>query len=203
MGVWRHFEASWVARRFSRNSVDNGAGVLERFLVACGLPAWDVTRDDVDWVAAGLSVQGLAASTRRGYVQAFHGFHAFPAPRKASEIEAAFGLRLASPVDEFNAARHVGSDSLSVNPPPAPERMEEFGGGGQVPSRCGRGRRVPAWWTVRLAGPGRLPRRGLRPEAGDGERVAGSWMRGRQPGGAGLQLPGGVHVAVEQPGIGR
>ena len=59
------FEASQVARGFSRTSMDNGAGVLERFLAACGRPAWDVTREDVDRVVAGLSAQGLAASTRR------------------------------------------------------------------------------------------------------------------------------------------
>ena len=120
------FEASQVARGFSQTSMDNGAGVLERFLAACGRPAWDVTREDVDRVVAGLSAQGLAASTRRGYVQAFKGFHAFLVARKASEIEAAFGVRLVNPVDEFNAARHVGADSPSVNPPPDPERMEEF-----------------------------------------------------------------------------
>ena len=57
--------------------MDNGAGVLDRFLSACDRPAWDVTREDVDRVVAGLSAQGLAASTRRGYVQAFKGFHAF------------------------------------------------------------------------------------------------------------------------------
>jgi integrase/recombinase XerD len=106
--------------------MDNGAAVLERFLTACGRPAWDVTREDVDRVVAGLSAQGLAASTRRGYVQAFKAFHAFLVARKAGEIEAAFGVRLVNPVDEFNAARHVGSDSPSVSPPPDPERMEEF-----------------------------------------------------------------------------
>jgi integrase/recombinase XerD len=120
------FEASQVARGFSQTSMDNGAGVLERFLSACGRPAWDVTREDVDRVVAGLSAQGLAASTRRGYVQAFKGFHAFLVARKAGEIEAAFGVRLVNPVDEFNAARHVGSDSPAADPPPAPERMEEF-----------------------------------------------------------------------------
>jgi integrase/recombinase XerD len=120
------FEASQVARGFSQASMDNGSGVLERFLTACGRPAWDVTREDVDRVVAGLSAQGLAASTRRGYVQAFKGFHAFLVARKAAEIEAVFGVRLVNPVDEFNAARHVGADSPSVNPPPVPERMEEF-----------------------------------------------------------------------------
>ena len=120
------FEASQVARGFSQASMDNGSGVLERFLTACGRPAWDVTREDVDRVVAGLSAQGLAASTRRGYVQAFKGFHAFLVARKAAEIEAVFGVRLVNPVDEFNAARHVGADSPSVHPPPGPERMEEF-----------------------------------------------------------------------------
>jgi integrase/recombinase XerD len=85
-----------------------------------------VTREDVNRVVAGLSAQGLAASTRRGYVQAFKGCHAFLVARKAAEIEAAFGVRLVNPVDEFNAARHVGADSPSTNAPPSPERMEEF-----------------------------------------------------------------------------
>jgi hypothetical protein len=78
------FEASQVARGFSQASMDNGSGVLERFLTACGRPAWDVTREDVDRVVAGLSAQGLAASTRRGYVQAFKAFHAFLVARKAA-----------------------------------------------------------------------------------------------------------------------
>src|ERR1035441_1269351 len=44
------FEASQVARGFSQTSMDNGSGVLERFLAACDRPAWDVTREDVDRV---------------------------------------------------------------------------------------------------------------------------------------------------------
>lgn len=66
------------------------------------------------------------ASTRRGYLQAFKGFHAFLVARKMIEIEAAFGVRLVDPVDEFNAARHVGADSPSAKAPPGPERMEDF-----------------------------------------------------------------------------
>jgi site-specific recombinase XerD len=119
-------EASQVARGFSQTTMDNGSGVLERFLAACGRPAWEVTRDDVDRVVAGLAGQGLAASTRRGYVQAFKGFHGFLVARKAAEIEAAFGVRLVDPVDEFNSARHVGVDSPSAKPPPSPERLEGF-----------------------------------------------------------------------------
>jgi integrase/recombinase XerD len=86
----------------------------------------EVTCEDVDRVVAGLAVQGLAASTRRGYVQGFKSFHAFLVARKAAEIEAAFGVRLVDPVDEFNAARHVGADSASAKPPPSAERLEEF-----------------------------------------------------------------------------
>ena len=85
-----------------------------------------MTREDVDRVVGELAAQGLAASTRRLYVQVFKNFHAFLVARKAAAIEAAFGVRLADPVDEFNAARHVGADSPSATPPPEPERLEDF-----------------------------------------------------------------------------
>jgi len=68
----------------------------------------------------------MSASTRRGYVSAFKGFFAFLAARKAAEIEACFGVRLADPVDEFNAARHVGADSPQSRPPPTAARVEGF-----------------------------------------------------------------------------
>jgi site-specific recombinase XerD/DNA-binding Xre family transcriptional regulator len=122
----RAFEASQVARGFSEVTIGNGAGTLARFLAACGRPAWEVTREDVDRVVGELAAQGLAASTRRLYVQVFKNFHAFLVARKAAAIEAAFGVRLDSPVDEFNAARHVGADSPSAIPPPGPERLEDF-----------------------------------------------------------------------------
>lgn len=122
----RAFEASQVARGFAQTTMDNGAGVLERFLVACDRPAWEVTREDVDRVVAGLVEQGLSAATRRGYVQSFKGFHAFLSARKATDIEALFGVRMVDPVDQFNAARHVDSSSPSAIAPPSPERIEEF-----------------------------------------------------------------------------
>jgi hypothetical protein len=56
----------------------------------------------------------LKASTRRGYVQAFKGLHQFLQVRKAVEIDAAFGVRLTCPVDEFNASRHVSDDSPEI-----------------------------------------------------------------------------------------
>jgi integrase/recombinase XerD len=120
------YQASQAARGFSPVTMDNWNATLERFLAACGRPAWEITREDVDRVIAGFAAQGLAASTRRGYLQAFKGFHAFLVARKAAEIEAAFGVRLVDPVDEFNAARHVAADSPAVKAPPDPERMEQF-----------------------------------------------------------------------------
>ena len=118
--------ASWTARGFSPVTIENDSGVLDRVLTLLGRPAWEVTVDDVDRVVGGLAADGLASSTRRGYVQAFKGFHRFLQARKAVEIEAAFGIRLVCPVDEFNASRHVGDDSPALLPPPTPERVSEF-----------------------------------------------------------------------------
>jgi hypothetical protein len=61
-------------------------------------------------------------------LQAFKGFHQFLQVRKAVEIDAVFGVRLTSPVDEFNASRHVGDDSPTLQPPPTPERVVQFFG---------------------------------------------------------------------------
>src|SRR5262249_62245514 len=71
---------------------------------------------------------GCASSRRRLHVQPSTRFSPSLVARKAAAIEAASGVRLADPVDEFNAARHVGADSPSANPPPVPERLEEFFG---------------------------------------------------------------------------
>lgn len=120
------FVASWSARAFSPITIENSTGVLERFLELLGMPAWEAGPDDVDRVVAELVARKMAASTRRKYVQAFKDFHRFLVTRKAAEIEATFGVVLHNPVDEFNAARHVGNDSPSTKPPPTPERMVEF-----------------------------------------------------------------------------
>jgi integrase/recombinase XerD len=118
--------ASWTARGFSPVTIENDAGVLDRVLMLLGRPAWEVTVDDVDRVVGGLASEGLKPSTRRGYVQSFRGFHRFLQARKAVEIETLFGVRLACPVDEFNASRHVGDDSPETAPPPTPQRVDEF-----------------------------------------------------------------------------
>jgi len=120
------FVASWRARGFSPVTIDNDIGQLERALKALGRPAWEVTPEDIDRVVGGLAVAGRTTATRREYVQTFKGFHRFLQARKAAEIEAAFGVRLVCPVDEFNASRHVGDDSPAELPPPVPERVSEF-----------------------------------------------------------------------------
>jgi integrase/recombinase XerD len=121
------YAASWVARGFSQVTVDSATSRLERVLATFGKPAWEVTREDVDRVVGQWAAAGIAASTRRTYVQAFKGFHEFLIARKAAEIEAAFGVRLESPLDEFNAARHVACEpSASAKAPPSAERLAEF-----------------------------------------------------------------------------
>ena len=117
--------ASCTVRGFSPVTIENDAGVLDRILALLGRPAWEATAEDVDRVVGGLAADGSASSTRRGYVQAFKGFHWFLQSRKAVEIDALFGVRLVCPVDEFNAARHVGDDSPAVLPPPTPERVAD------------------------------------------------------------------------------
>ena len=120
------FVASWTARGFAESTIANDVGVLERMLAALGRPAWEVTAEDVDRVVGELASSGRAVSTRRNYLQVFKGFHRFLEVRKAAEIEAAFGVRLACPLDEFNAARHVSDDSPSADAPPTPERVVAF-----------------------------------------------------------------------------
>src|SRR6266566_5803309 len=89
------YAASWVARGFSQVTVDSATSRLERVLATFGMPAWEVTREDVDRVVGSWAAAGIAASTRRTYLQAFKGFHEFLTARKAAEIEAVFGVRLA------------------------------------------------------------------------------------------------------------
>ncbi len=120
------FVASQVARGFSQVTIDNGTGVLERFLALAGKPAWELTASDVDLVVAALVDKGVGATTRRDYVGTFRHFFEFVQARHAVEIEARFGVRPTDPLDRFHAGRHVSSDSPATRPPPTPERMEEF-----------------------------------------------------------------------------
>ena len=120
------YAASQVAQGFSQITIDNGSGVLERFLALAGKPAWEITEDDVDRVIAVLVKRGVTQTTRRGYIQAFRGFFAFLQARKAVEIEALFGCRLRDPLDRFNSARHVSSETPGLVAPPTVERVDAF-----------------------------------------------------------------------------
>ena len=120
------FVASQVAQGFSQITIDNGTGVLERFLALAAKPVWEIAQDDVDRVIAALVKRGVTQTTRRGYVQAFRGFFGFLVARKAVEIEALFGCRLRDPLDRFNSARHVSSETPGLVPPPTVERVDAF-----------------------------------------------------------------------------
>jgi site-specific recombinase XerD len=120
------FEASQVARGFSPLTIDGSIATLHRFLALAAKPAWELKPTDVDDVVAELVQRGIGAVTRRDYVGVFKQFFAYLEARHAPEVEASFGLRLANPVDQFHAGRHVSSDSPAVLPPPTPRRMEEF-----------------------------------------------------------------------------
>lgn len=120
------YEASWIARGFSPVTMENESGVLARMLVLIGRPAWEAGVEDIDRVVGAMAVQGLSTATRRGYVQAFKGFYRFLQSRKAAEIESVFGVRLVCPVDEFNAARHVGDEGPGLLAPPSVERLDGF-----------------------------------------------------------------------------
>ncbi len=133
-GCVEGFVASWSARGFSPVTIENAIGVLDRFLELLAVPAWEAGPDDVDRVVGVLVARGMAASTRRGYVQAFKDFHRFLVARKAAEIEATFGVLLDVPVDEFNAARHVGNDGS----PSSGHRRRRSGWRSSSPS-CGIG----------------------------------------------------------------
>jgi hypothetical protein len=67
------YAASWVARGFSQVTVDRATSRLERVLATFDKPVWEVTREDVDRVVGAWAAAGIAASTRRTYVQTFKG----------------------------------------------------------------------------------------------------------------------------------
>lgn len=115
-----------TARGLSQSYVDTSIGALERFLARADALAWELSEADVDQVIGELAMAGAAPSTRRGYIQALRAFLGFLADRKAGEIETRFGVRLANPLDQHNAARHVGTESLATHPPPGAERLSVF-----------------------------------------------------------------------------
>ncbi|MEB0267942.1 site-specific integrase, partial [Cryobacterium sp. 10I5] len=105
------FVASQVARGFSALTIDNGTGVLERFLALAEKPAWELTAFDVDAVVAALIERGVGPVTRRDYVSTFRHYFQFLQARHFADVEARFGIRLADPIDVFHAGHHVTSES--------------------------------------------------------------------------------------------
>lgn len=120
------YVASQEARNFSRITIDNCSATLERFLAVLERHSWEVTREDIDRAVGEMVRRGCAPATRSRYIREFKGFHRFLAARKATEIEAFYGVRLENPIDEFNSTRHVALDSPASRPPPAPERIDSF-----------------------------------------------------------------------------
>jgi integrase/recombinase XerD len=120
------YAASQRVRGFSPKTTESAIPRIERFLAMCGCRAWEVTREDVDRVLSELVSKGCARATRREYVNDFKWFFEFLVARKTAEIEALFGRRLESPIDQFNGSRHVALDSPSALPPPSPERVDAF-----------------------------------------------------------------------------
>ena len=120
---WRD---SLVARSYSQRTIDGSLPVLERFLVQCGCPVWDVTRDDIDRVMVELADGGIASSTRAGYLQIFKNFHGFVSARFGGEIERRFGVVVDDPIDAFNRPVHVGSGIGMASVPPTVERLSQF-----------------------------------------------------------------------------
>ncbi|HEX2807642.1 MAG TPA: hypothetical protein VHN80_15885, partial [Kineosporiaceae bacterium] len=82
------FVASQVARGFSPTTIDNGTGVLERFLALAVKPAWELSPSDVDAVTAARSSGASGQSLRRDYVGTFKQFFTFLQARHAAENDA-------------------------------------------------------------------------------------------------------------------
>ncbi len=115
-----------VARGFSQVTIDNATESTRPVLGAAGNPAWEATPDDIDRVVGVWAAAGMAASTRRGYVQAFKDFHGSWSParrprsrRPSGSVGRARSMSSTPPVMSATTRRRR-------RPPPTPERMEEF-----------------------------------------------------------------------------
>ncbi|MGW0550101.1 tyrosine-type recombinase/integrase [Streptomyces altiplanensis] len=120
------FARTWVVRGFSPATVRGYTSLLARVLGRFDCPVWAVEADDVDEMLHALAVAGLAAGTRRQYLQMLRAFHAFVAQRHAAQIRAAFGVSVGGGgLDRFNRVRHAGDDA-AVGLPPGRERLDAF-----------------------------------------------------------------------------
>ncbi|MFF8513368.1 tyrosine-type recombinase/integrase [Streptomyces sp. NPDC015492] len=126
VGCAEAFARSWVVRGFSPATVRGYRSLLARVLGRFDCPVWAVEADDVDEMLHALAVAGLAAGTRRQYLQMFRDFHGFVARRYAAQVPALFGAPVGDGgLDRFNRVRHAGDDA-AVALPPGRERLDVF-----------------------------------------------------------------------------
>ncbi|MFD9244541.1 tyrosine-type recombinase/integrase [Streptomyces sp. NPDC059556] len=120
------FARTWVVRGFSPTTVRGYTSLLARVLGRFDCPVWAVEAGDVDEMLHALAVAGLAAGTRRQYLQMLRAFHAFVAQRYTVAVRAAFGVSVGGGgLDRFNRVRHAGDDA-AVGLPPGRERLDAF-----------------------------------------------------------------------------
>ncbi|MFI8106835.1 tyrosine-type recombinase/integrase [Streptomyces sp. NPDC086023] len=113
-------------RGFAPTTVRGYTSLLARVLGHFDCPVWAVEAEDVDEMLHALAVAGLAAGTRRQYLQMLRDFHAFVAQRHGAQVCAVFGVGVGDGgLDRFNRVRHAGDDA-AVGPPPSRERLQAF-----------------------------------------------------------------------------
>ncbi|MFJ8162533.1 tyrosine-type recombinase/integrase [Streptomyces sp. NPDC096136] len=120
------FARSWVVRGFAPTTVRGYTSLLTRVLGRFDCPVWAVKAEDVDEMFHALVVEGLAAGTRRQYLQVLRDFHAFVAQRYGAQVRARFAVSVGDGgLDRFNRVRHAGDDA-AMGPPPGKERLQGF-----------------------------------------------------------------------------
>ncbi|PJN13859.1 recombinase [Streptomyces sp. CB02120-2] len=125
-GCVEAFARSWVVRGFAPSTVRGYTTLLARVLGRFDCPVWAVEVQDVDEMLHALVVAGLAAGTRRQYLQMLRDFHAFVTQRYGVQVRALFGVPVGGGgLDRFNRVRHAGDDA-AVGPPPGRDRVEAF-----------------------------------------------------------------------------
>ncbi|MFF6866764.1 hypothetical protein [Streptomyces ardesiacus] len=91
--------------------------LLTRVVGHFDCPVWAVETDDVDEMLHALAVAGLAAGTRRQYLQMLRTFHAFVAERYAVQVRALFGVPVGGGgLDRFNRVRQCWRAWTGLSP---------------------------------------------------------------------------------------
>ena len=125
--LWvEEYVVSLRSRGFSPATTSSLVGSLDRLLSRCPVLVWELTPQVVDELLAELTGAGLATSSRRNQLGDLIGFHRFVRARKASEVEARFGVVMVDPVDEFNSIVHVSDEAAASKVPPSVEQLDGF-----------------------------------------------------------------------------